>query len=204
MAKARLFEGEELVLATHNKGKVAEFSDMLKPLNISVIDAAEARLVEPDETGKTFTQNAVLKAKLAAEATGKVCLADDSGLAVDALDGAPGIYSARWAENEFGERDFVYAMTKLLNEMQDEDNREAAFVAVLAIAWPDGHVETFEGRVDGLITRQITGDGGFGYDPVFIPEGETRTFGQMSSDEKKSMSHRGRAVEALFNACFLK
>lgn len=201
----RKFEGDELVLASHNNGKIVEFSRILAPLGVEVLSAGDVDLEEPEETETTFEGNALLKAHFAAKATGKICLADDSGLVVDAMDGAPGVYSARYAINETGERDFNYAMLKVLDELRGErDNRKAAFVAVLALAWPDGHAEVFEGRVEGTIAHQITGDQGFGYDPIFIPEGENRTFGQMSAEEKKALSHRGRAVEKLFNACFPK
>lgn len=198
---SRVFDGVSLVLATGNSGKVREISAMLADYVPHFYSMDDLGLPEPEETGSTFEENAVLKALAAATASGKIALADDSGLAVTALDGAPGIYSARWAGPE---KDFQHAMAKVEEALTGKDDRSAAFVCVLALAWPDGHTETVEGRVEGKIIWPPRGDGGFGYDPVFVPEGESRTFAEMSREEKKALSHRGRAFEKLVQACFVQ
>lgn len=196
--------GARLVLATHNKGKLAELRSMLAPYAIEVVSAAELGLPEPEETGDTFVANALLKAEAAAKATGLPALGDDSGIAVDALDGQPGIHSARWAGES---RDFGEAMRRLQARLDErntpQDQRTARFVSVIALAWPDGKTETFEGIVEGMLTWPPRGDKGFGYDPMFVPEGHQKTFGEMSSEEKHGwnaghpLSHRARAF-ALF------
>jgi XTP/dITP diphosphohydrolase len=192
---------QPLLVATHNKGKVAEFKDLLEPLGFKVVSAADRDLDEPEETGSTFEANAQLKSLAASKATGLVALSDDSGLAVDALDGAPGIYSARWAGPS---KDFDKAMKDVHEKLQAKGatkpaDRRAKFVAVLSLAKPDGTTKEFRGEVHGTLVwppRRSPGMG-FGYDPIFQPDGETRTFGEMSSEEKHSISHRARAF-ALF------
>ncbi len=196
---ARPFDDVKLVIASHNPGKVREIGELLAPHRVTVVSAAELDLPEPEETGETFADNARLKALAAAEGAGLPALADDSGLCVVALDGAPGIYSARWAGPT---KDFGRAMERVRVALDDTPDREAYFVCVLALAWPDGHVETFEGRVYGRLVFPPRGDNGFGYDPIFEPVGETRTFGEMDAAEKHAMSHRAQAFDLLLAACF--
>jgi XTP/dITP diphosphohydrolase len=197
-----------LVVATHNAGKLSEIEELLGPFGVAPIGATALGLEEPEETGSTFRDNAVLKAQAAARASGLVALADDSGLCVDALEGAPGVYSARWAG---GTRDFGAAMARVERELEAHAAQppwRAAFVSVLALAWPDGAVETFEGRVDGSLVFPPRGTAGFGYDPIFRPDGHDRTFGEMSSHEKHgipgdgslALSHRPRAFQKLQRA----
>ncbi len=193
----RRLDGKKLVVASHNAGKVREVAELLAPFGIEGVPAAELGLEEPEETGATFLSNAELKARSALGA-GLPALADDSGLAVAALDGAPGIYSARWAGPD---RDFPRAMAAVHERLGDRP-REAAFVAALALAWPDGHVESFEGRVAGRLVWPPRGERGFGYDPIFVPDGHNETFGEMEPDAKARISHRARAFEKLAAACF--
>ncbi len=193
----RRLDGKQLVIASHNAGKVREIGELLEPYGIEGVAASALGLPEPEETGATFLANAELKAHAAAEA-GLPALADDSGLAVAALDGAPGIYSARWAGPD---RDFSRAMAKVHDRLGDRP-REAAFVAALALAWPDGHVECFEGRVEGRLIWPPRGDRGFGYDPIFVPDGHDETFGEMAPEAKARITHRARAFEKLAAACF--
>ncbi|HEX3937535.1 MAG TPA: RdgB/HAM1 family non-canonical purine NTP pyrophosphatase [Xanthobacteraceae bacterium] len=207
--RCRLITGR-LVIATHNPSKLAEMRDLLAPYGIDATSAGELKLEEPDETGMTFGDNAQIKAQAAANATGLPAFADDSGLAVDALDGAPGIYSARWAGPA---KDFAHAMRSIEDKLQARgattpDRRKAHFVSALCLAWPDGHVEAFEARVDGTLVWPPRGDKGFGYDPMFLPDGHDRTFGEMDSVEKhglpprgKGLSHRARAFLKLAEAC---
>lgn len=187
---------EKLVIASHNKGKIEEIAKILAPLNIKVISAVELNLPDVEETGVTFAENACQKALGLAKLSGEFCLADDSGLCVDVLDGRPGVYSARYAPN----RDFDKGIDKLLAEIEQtgSENRNAHFSCVMALANPNTlECEVFEGRVDGMIATHKSGDGGFGYDPVFIPvEGDGRTFAEMLGEEKAKISHRGRALEA--------
>jgi XTP/dITP diphosphohydrolase len=199
-----------LVIATHNPGKLAELRELLAFYGIEALSAADLDLPEPEETGQSFADNACLKAKSAAAAAGKPAFADDSGLVVDALDGAPGIHSARWAGPD---RDFGRAMMQIERLMQERgavtpDKRRAHFVSALCVAWPDGHAESFEARVDGTLVWPPRGDKGFGYDPVFLRDGHARTFGEMPSEEKhglpprgKGLSHRARAFLKLAEAC---
>jgi XTP/dITP diphosphohydrolase len=190
---SRLASGDRLVLATHNPGKVREFEALVRPHGVELVPAAALGLPEPEETGDTFAANARLKARAAADASGLPALADDSGLAVRALGGAPGVHSARWAGPG---RDFADAMRRVVEGVACGDRR-AAFVAVLCLAWPGGGPERlYEGRVEGLIAPGPRGAGGFGYDPIFLPEGETRTFGEMTRAEKARLSHRARAFAA--------
>ena len=185
-----------LVAATHNKGKVSELKDLFEPLGFDVVSAIELALPEPEETEATFAGNAILKARAAAEATGAPALSDDSGLSVTALGGAPGIFSARWAGEP---RDFSRAMEKVQRELDDigATDRSAKFVCALAVVWPDGHAEVFEGEVHGELTWPPRGNKGFGYDPVFVADGESITFGEMEPQRKHAMSHRANAVAKL-------
>ena len=186
---------EEIVFASHNEGKIKEIKKLLAPYGIKVKSALDMNLPDVEETGKTFEENSLLKSQTIAKLVNKPCLADDSGLCVDALDGAPGVYSARYAPN----RDFNKGMEKLLAEMDKSPNksRKAHFSCVISLAWPDGQYKVFDGRVDGQIALQKMGEGGFGYDPLFVPEGFDCSFAQMGQEEKNKISHRGRAVEKL-------
>ncbi|MBL3550983.1 RdgB/HAM1 family non-canonical purine NTP pyrophosphatase [Rhodovulum sulfidophilum] len=195
----RRFDGKTLLVATHNSGKLEEIADLLKPFGISVTGAAEHDLPEPEETEDTFVGNARIKAHAAAQATGLPALADDSGLAVDALDGAPGVYTADWAETGSG-RDFPMAMEKVwtrLEEANAPEPRNAQFCCTFVLAWPDGHDEVFEGRMPGRIVWPMRGDQGHGFDPIFQPDGHDITFGEMDRWEKNRISHRARAFEKL-------
>jgi len=199
-----------LVIATHNPGKLAEMRELLAPYGIDAISAGELDLPEPDEDGMSFRDNARIKAETAAQATGLPAFADDSGLVVDALDGAPGIHSARWAGPE---KNFRRAMETIEVKLYERgatapEKRKAHFISALCVAWPDGHVEDFEAKVDGTLVWPPRGTKGFGYDPMFLPDGHTRTFGEMSSDEKhglpprgQGLSHRARAFMKLAEAC---
>ena len=191
---------DRLVIASHNQGKVVEIADLLRPLSIDIVGARELGLDEPVETGQTFIENAILKAKLAAKAAQLPALADDSGLVVNALGGAPGIYSARWAGPK---KDFSHAMRRVSEALLLGGNpdRSCSFVCALALAWPDGHTESFEGRVDGNITWPARGQNGFGYDAIFTPLGHQQTFGEMDPSVKHAMSHRADAFTQLFSAC---
>lgn len=197
---ARSFTQEELVLATHNTGKVREISELLRPYRISIQSAGELKLAEPVEDGKSFIENAVIKAKAAAKASGLPALSDDSGLCVHDLNNEPGIHSARWAGDE---KNFGKAMLNIWEMLQSiPDPWDAHFVCALALVWPDGHTETFEGKIFGRITWPPRGDQGFGYDPIFVPVGEEKTFGEMRPDIKHSMSHRAEAFDMLTRSCF--
>ena len=196
--------GEKLVIATHNPGKLREIAELIEPLGISVVGAEELRLPEPEEIGNTFADNADLKAREAADLSGLPALADDSGLCVDALHGLPGIFSARWAEDADGNRDWNRAMEKVWREVEatePDDPTAAHFACSLAIDWPnDGQVETFDGRVDGTLAWPPRGDKGFGYDPMFVPVGHETTFGEMEPLSKHKMSHRADAFRKLVAA----
>jgi XTP/dITP diphosphohydrolase len=194
MTERRHLEPGRLVLATHNPGKVIELAELLGPHGLDVVSAGDLGLDEPEETGLTFVANAELKALAAAIASGLPALADDSGLCVDALSGAPGIYSARWAGPG---KDFSVAMQRVQDALEAEGPRSAHFVCALSIAWPDGHTETFEGRVDGRLVWPPRGDNGFGYDPMFVMDGKSRTFGEISREEKEADNHRARAFAQL-------
>jgi len=199
-----------LVIATHNAGKLREMRELLLPYGIEAVSAGELGLPEPEETGTSFAENARIKACAAATTAGLPAFADDSGLAVDALDGNPGIYSARWAGPD---KDFRHAMQTVENELRARgtltpERRKAHFVSALCVAWPDGHVEAFEARVDGTLVWPPRGDKGFGYDPMFLPDGHSRTFGEMAAEEKhglppkgRGLSHRARAFLKLAEAC---
>ncbi len=197
----RRFPGGKLVVASHNPGTVREINELLRPFSADIVSAAQLGLAEPEETGKTFAENAALKALAATTASGLPALADDSGLAVAALGGDPGIYSARWAGPD---KDFARAMEKVeqaLTESRSAD-RTAHFICVLALAWPDGHCEEFEGRVHGALVWPPRGENGFGYDPIFQPDGYDITFGEMEPSEKHAMTHRAAAFSRLTDACF--
>ena len=201
-----------LVIATHNAGKLKEMRELLAPYGVSAVSAGELGLAEPEETGTTFRDNARIKALAAATIANLPAFADDSGLAVDAINGAPGIYSARWAGEA---RDFNHAMRKVEEELlasgaTTASQRTAHFVSALCVAWPDGHLEEFEARVDGTLIWPQRGTAGFGYDPMFLPDGHDRTFGEMSAEEKhglpphgRGLSHRARAFLKLAAACLL-
>ena len=195
----RTFADPKLVLATHNPGKVVEIAALVKPFGIEVVSAGELDLPEPEETETTFEGNARLKAHAAAKASGLPALADDSGLSVGALDGAPGIYSARWAGPT---KDFGIAMDRVRAELGDNPSRDAMFICALTLAWPDGHDETFLGTITGALTFPAKGEHGFGYDPIFVPTGFSQTFGEMDPAKKHAMSHRAHAFEQLVAACF--
>jgi XTP/dITP diphosphohydrolase len=206
----RRLNSDRVVIATHNPGKLAEMRELLAPYGIAAISAGELALAEPDENGMTFVENACIKALAAAKAAKLPALADDSGLVVEALDGAPGIHSARWAGPD---RNFHRAMETIEQELRARDattpeRHRAHFVSALCLAWPDGHTEEFEARVAGTLIWPPRGDRGFGYDPMFLPDGQQRTFGEMSSEEKhglpprgKGLSHRARAFLKLAEAC---
>jgi XTP/dITP diphosphohydrolase len=206
---ARRIEGR-LVIATHNPGKLAEMRELLAPHGIEAVSAGELGLGEPEETGETFEANARIKAIAASEATKLPAFADDSGLVVDALDGAPGIYSARWAGES---KDFNAAMARIERLLQERGatapgQRRAHFVSALCVAWPDGHLEEVEAKVDGALVWPPRGTAGFGYDPMFLPDGHGRTFGEMTSIEKHGLpplglglSHRARAFVKLAEIC---
>jgi XTP/dITP diphosphohydrolase len=205
MSLARRFDGDRLVLATHNPGKVRELEAMLQPLGIEVIASAALGLPEPVEDGESFAANARIKAHAAAKASGLPVLADDSGLVVQGLDGRPGVHSARWADPD---KDFSRAMARVRDELVRRYGRfevaepAAAFVAVLCLAWPDGHEELALGRVEGLLVDPPRGAGGFGYDPMFQPDGHAQTFAEMGVADKQALSHRGRAFRRLLADCF--
>ena len=196
---ARRCEGGRLVVASHNPGKVREIGDLLRPFGFKAVPAAELGLPEPEETGSSFAENAELKARAAARVARLPALADDSGLVVPALGGAPGIHSARWAGPQ---KDFTLAMERVHKELGAKLDLRAHFVCALALAWPDGHVEVFEGRVDGTLVWPPRGTLGFGYDPMFLPEGGAQTFGEMEPAAKHQVSHRARAFAKLMAACF--
>jgi XTP/dITP diphosphohydrolase len=194
---SRRLAGGKLVIASHNAGKVREIGELLAPFRIEAISAGALGLPEPEETGTTFIANAELKARASAEGAKLPALADDSGLVVPALGGAPGIYSARWAG---ATKDFDAAMRRVHDELGGKD-RAAHFVAVLSLCWPDGHCESFEGRVDGTLVWPPRGDKGFGYDPMFLPDGRCETFGEMDQSKKHDISHRADAFHKLVKAC---
>ncbi|QRI63385.1 RdgB/HAM1 family non-canonical purine NTP pyrophosphatase [Shinella sp. PSBB067] len=210
----RKLDTKTIIVASHNAGKIREIEDLIAPFGFSARSAAELRFEEPDETGTTFEENATIKALASAKASGLPALSDDSGLVIDALDGAPGVYTANWAEKEDGTRDFAMAMEKVEKALiekgaTDVTDRTARFVSVLCLAWPDGHTELFRGEVEGHVIWPPRGDKGFGYDPVFQPEGFETTFGEMSAEEKhgwkpgdaSALSHRARAFKIFVETC---
>ncbi|MEO5578004.1 MAG: RdgB/HAM1 family non-canonical purine NTP pyrophosphatase [Sphingomicrobium sp.] len=192
--------GPKLVIATHNVGKLREIRELLAPHGIECVGAAELDLPEPEEIGNTFVDNAELKAREAADLSGLPALADDSGLAVDALHGLPGIFSARWAEDEEGTRDFGCAMERVWREVEaagPDVGHDAHFVCALSLAWPDGAIESFEGKVHGTLVWPPRGDNGFGYDPMFAAAGMDQTFGEIEPQAKHAISHRAAAFNLL-------
>ncbi|MBV2183318.1 MAG: RdgB/HAM1 family non-canonical purine NTP pyrophosphatase [Rhizobium sp.] len=210
----RKLDTRTIVVASHNAGKIAEIADLIGPFGFSARSAAELKFAEPDETGTTFEENAAIKALASARAAGMPALSDDSGLVVDALDGAPGVYTANWAEREDGSRDFAMAMEKVEKALAERgattpEQRTGRFVSVLCLAWPDGHTEFFRGEIEGQIVWPPRGTAGFGYDPVFQPEGYETTFGEMTSEEKHgwkhgdadALSHRARAFKLFVETC---
>ena len=210
----RALETKTFVVASHNAGKIREIADLIGPFGFSAKSAAELDFIEPDETGTTFEENAAIKALASARASGLPALSDDSGLLVDALDGAPGVYTANWAEREDGTRDFAMAMEKVEKALAEKgatyaDQRAARFVSVLCLAWPDGHTELFRGEVEGKVVWPPRGELGFGYDPIFQPDGYDLTFGEMSSQQKhgwsrgesEALSHRARAFKRFVETC---
>lgn len=200
----RKFEGDRLLVATHNKGKLEEMTHLLQPFGVTVVGAGEMNLPEPEETEDTFVGNARIKAHAAAKATGLPALSDDSGITIDALDGAPGVYTADWAETRNG-RDFMMAMTRAHTELEAKNApypRRAQFRCTLVLAWPDGHDEVFEGVMPGQLVWPIRGKDGFGYDPMFQPDGHEQTCAEMDRWEKNRISHRGQAVAKFVEACF--
>ena len=200
----RRFDSARLLVATHNAGKLEELEQLFAPYGVEVVGAAEMNLEEPDETEDSFLGNARIKARAAVAATGLPALADDSGIMVDALDGAPGVYTADWAETPNG-RDFLMAMTKTHNKLEEIDAphpRRASFNATMVLAWPDGHEEVFVGKVSGTLVWPIRGRTGHGYDPMFQPDGYTETFAEMPPAEKNRISHRADAFEKLIAGCF--
>ncbi len=200
-AGRQLGSGDTLVLASHNAGKLSELRAMLEPHGIAVSSAGELGLPEPPETGATFQENAALKALAAARATGLPALADDSGCEIAALGGAPGVHTADWAARADGSRDYAAAMARVAREAGDNPDRRAAFVSVLCLAFPDGHVQFHEGRVDGHWVYPPRGAQGFGFDPIFVPEDATRSYGEMTPAEKARTNHRVRAFAAFAAAC---
>lgn len=205
----RKLEPGKLVIASHNQGKVREIRALLEPFGIEPVSAGDLGLPEPDETGTTFAENALLKAHASAQAAGCVALADDSGLCVAALGGAPGVYTADWAERQWFEgdagRDWYLAMGKVegkLAELGPDADRSAYFICTLALAWPDGHAQFFEGRVQGALTWPPRGTLGFGYDPVFVAQGYDQTFAELDPAHKHNISHRADAFAKLVDACF--
>jgi XTP/dITP diphosphohydrolase len=210
----RKLETRTIVVASHNAGKIREIADLIGPFGFSAKSAAELNFAEPDETGTTFEENAAIKALASAKASGLPALSDDSGLVIDALDGAPGVYTANWAETADGSRDFQMAMQKVETALAEKgavtpEQRTARFVSVLCLAWPDGHTEMFRGEVEGTIASPPRGTAGFGYDPLFQPQGFNTTFGEMSADEKHgwkpgdehALSHRARAFKIFVETC---
>jgi XTP/dITP diphosphohydrolase len=199
MTSPRHFSEDGLVIASHNAGKVREIAELLLPFGVAVSSAGELGLPEPEETGESFIENALIKARAAAQASGLPALADDSGLSVDILGGAPGIHSSRWAGPE---QNFDVAMQKIMDATADFETVRAHFVCALSLCWPDGHTETFEGSVHGSLAWPTRGDNGFGYDPMFVPVNYTRTFAEMDPAEKHAISHRADAFRQMVAACF--
>lgn len=200
----RKFTDNRILMATHNAGKLEEMVQLLSPRGIEVVGAAEMNLPEPEETEATFVGNARIKAHAAVAATGMPAVSDDSGIEVEALGGAPGVYTADWAETPNG-RDFLLAMTKTYNLLEEKSAphpRRARFCATLVLAWPDGHDEVFEGHVAGTLVWPVRGKLGHGYDPMFQPDGHDITFAQMDAAEKNLISHRARAVAKMLSGCF--
>ncbi len=196
---ARLFDGNKLVIASHNKGKVREIGELLAPFGVETVSVGELGLPVPVEDSDSFIGNAEIKSLAAAKASGLPSLSDDSGLEVHGLGGEPGIYTADWAGPD---RDFTIGMKAVIDKLGDTPNRKANFTCALSLAWPDGHTESFEGKVFGFVTWPMRGEKGFGYDPIFIPHGHDITFAEMDPADKHAMSHRADAFRQLIDACF--
>jgi len=199
----RIFQEPKLLIASHNTGKIREIADLLGPLQIITTSSAALNLEEPEETGATFMENARLKAEASMKASGLPCLADDSGLVIPALDGQPGIYSARWAQQPDGTRDFSYAINRVAQEMADKADMSAYFVCALSLIWPDGFDVTVEGKAYGHLAFPPRGQKGFGYDPIFIPEGHSITYAEMVPKLKQCISHRAVAIQKIMQECFI-
>ncbi|MDE1993679.1 MAG: RdgB/HAM1 family non-canonical purine NTP pyrophosphatase [Rhizobiaceae bacterium] len=210
----RKLDTKTIVVASHNAGKIREIQDLIGPLGFTAKSAADLNFIEPDETGTTFEENATIKALASAHASGLPALSDDSGLVIDALGGDPGVYTANWAETADGTRDFAMAMQKVETALEkagamSPESRSARFVSVLCLAWPDGHTELFRGEVEGTVVWPPRGTQGFGYDPVFQPQGYETTFGEMSAEQKhgwkpgepQALSHRARAFKTFVETC---
>lgn len=210
----RKLDTKTIVVASHNAGKIREIQDLIGPFGFTAKSAADLNFIEPDETGTTFEENATIKALASAHASGLPALSDDSGLVIDALGGDPGVYTANWAETADGTRDFAMAMQKVETALEKvgaktPESRTARFVSVLCLAWPDGHTELFRGEVEGTVAWPPRGTQGFGYDPVFQPQGYETTFGEMSAEEKhgwkpgepQALSHRARAFKRFVETC---
>jgi len=200
----RLFQEPKLLIASHNQGKVREIAALLGPFQVLTVSSASLHLEEPEETGETFVENAKLKAVAGMKATGLPCLADDSGLVIPALDGQPGIYSARWAQTPQGTVDFSYAINRIMDGMVDKKDYSAHFVCALSLVWPDEFDVTIEGKAYGHLTFPPRGEKGFGYDPIFIPEGHAMTYAQMSPEQKQRISHRAIAIQEMIRKCFIR
>ncbi len=200
----RLFQEPKLLIASHNQGKIREIATVLGSYQVLTVSAGSLNLEEPEETGATFIENAKLKALAGMKATGLPCLADDSGLVIPALNGQPGIYSARWAQTLEGTRDFSYAIDRVAQEMADKEDYSAHFVCVLSLVWPDGFDMTIEGKAYGHLTFPPRGERGFGYDPIFIPEGHSLTYAQMPPEQKQRISHRAIAIQEMMRECFAR
>lgn len=198
----RLFQEPKLLIASHNLGKIREIAGLLGPLKITAVSAASLNLEEPEETGSTFAENAHLKALACMKASGLPSLADDSGLVIPALDGQPGIYSARWALTPEGGRDFSYAIDRIAQAMENKQDFSAHFVCALNLVWPDGFDITIEGKAYGHLTFPPRGKNGFGYDPIFIPEGHAITYAEMPAETKQRISHRAIAIQRMFRTYF--
>lgn len=195
----KIHQGSEVILASHNKGKLKEMQELMKPFKVSIRSSLELGLSEPVEDGSTFAENALIKARSAAKESGQIAISDDSGFCVKALDDKPGIYSARWAGDE---RNFNMAMQRVHNELGETTDKQAYFIAVLAVVWPTGQEKVYEGRIDGSIAWPPRGERGFGYDPMFIPHGYEQTFAEILPQEKQQISHRALAFQKLIADLF--
>lgn len=198
----RLFQDSKLLIASHNSGKVREIADLLGPLQITVVSAASLHLEEPEEVGTTFEENARLKAFACMKASGLPALADDSGLVIPALDGKSGIYSARWAKQPDGTFNYAATIERIREEMENQQDFSAHFVCALSLVWPDGFDVTLEGKAYGHLTFPSRGTNGFGYDPIFIPEGHALTYAEMAPSQKQRISHRAVAIRKMIQTCF--
>jgi len=195
----RKFKERALCVASHNQGKVSEIKELLAPLEIKVSEISKINSIPPDENGSSFIENAMIKALSSAKLSNSVSIADDSGLAIHALNGKPGIYSSRWAGPK---QNFTLAINKISEKLSSTKDMRAKFICALCLAWPDGHCESFQGEINGKLAFPPKGENGFGYDPIFIPDGYNLTFGQLEPNEKKAISHRAIAFDQLLQNCF--